>query len=128
MAMREQAQRGAKKPDRLNALTDVAAAFAITVMVLDIHPPQDTSVVELKHIAPIMGAYVLAFLTIAIFWSNHHLLTATIKRVDGRAMWANMGLLFFLALLPYSVRGLDEAGSSSRGHARSMASSCSGRR
>jgi len=80
-------------------------------MVLDIHPPQDTSVVELKHIAPIMGAYVLAFLTIAIFWSNHHLLTATIKRVDGRAIWANMGLLFFLALLPYSVRWLDEAGS-----------------
>jgi uncharacterized membrane protein len=97
------------KPDRLNALTDGVVAIAITIIVLELPLPEEPTFAALRAVAPMLSAYLLSFINIGIFWNNHHHMMTTVKKVDGRVLWANLGLLFFLSLMPFVIRWLDEA-------------------
>jgi uncharacterized membrane protein len=98
------------KPDRLNALTDGVVAIAITIIVLELPLPKEPTFAGLRAVTPMLLAYALSFLNIGIFWNNHHHMLATAKHVDGRVLWANLALLFFLSLMPFVIRWMGEAG------------------
>jgi uncharacterized membrane protein len=97
------------KPDRLNALTDGVVAIAITIVVLELPVPHDAGWAGLRAVAPTLLAYALSFINIGIFWNNHHHMMMTVEHVDGRVMWPNLALLFFLSLVPFVIRWMDEA-------------------
>ena len=98
------------KPERLNALTDGVVAIAITIVVLELPIPRDGGWRGLAEVAPTLLAYLLSFINIGIFWNNQHHVLATAEHIDGRVMWANHALLFFLSLVPFVIRWMDEAG------------------
>jgi uncharacterized membrane protein len=98
------------KPDRLNAFTDGVIAIIITIMVLEMRVPEGTGLAALRPELPIFGAYVLSFVYVGIYWNNHHHMMQTAKRVDGRVLWSNLGLLFWLSLFPFVIRWVDERG------------------
>jgi uncharacterized membrane protein len=101
------------KPDRLNALTDGVVAIAITIIVLELPVPEEPTLAGLRAVIPMLLAYLLTFINIGIFWNNHHHMLAETKMVDGRVLWANLSLLFFISLMPFVIRWIDEAGFSS---------------
>ena len=98
------------KPDRLNALTDGVVAIAITIIVLELPLPEQPTLAGLQAVAPMLLTYLLSFINIGIFWNNHHHMLSTAEHVDGRVLWANLALLFFLSLMPFVIRWMDEAG------------------
>ncbi|WP_037499374.1 TMEM175 family protein [Sphingomonas jaspsi] len=95
-------------PGRLNAFTDGVIAIIITIMVLELPIPKGHGLADLRPIAPLFGAYALSFINVGIFWNNHHHLMTLAKRIDGRVMWANLFLLFWLSLVPFVIRWLGE--------------------
>lgn len=95
---------------RLEAFTDGVLAIVITIMVLELGVPQGDTLADLGAVAPLLLAYVLSFLNVGIYWSNHHHLLQAADRIDGRVLWSNLALLFFLSLLPFTIRWLDTAG------------------
>ena len=95
---------------RLEAFTDGVVAIIITIMVLEIHAPQGTSLGALRAGVPVFLAYVLSYLNVGIFWNNHHHMLHASERVDGKVLWANLALLFWLSLVPFVVRWVDEQG------------------
>jgi uncharacterized membrane protein len=95
---------------RLEAFTDGVIAIIITIMVLEIHVPQGRDLAALKADVPVLLAYVLSYVNVGIFWNNHHHMLHITERVDGRVLWANLGLLFWLSLVPFVIRWIDEAG------------------
>jgi len=97
------------KTDRLNAFTDGVLAIVITIIVLELPLPQQPTFAGLRAEAPMLLAYLLSFINIGIFWNNHHHMLMTAHKVDGWVLWANLALLFFLSLLPFVIRWLDEA-------------------
>lgn len=98
------------KPDRLNALTDGVVAIAITIIVLELPLPEEPTFAGLRAVLPMLLAYLLSFVNIGIFWNNHHHMMTTVTRVDGRVLWANLALLFFLSLMPFVIRWMGEVG------------------
>jgi uncharacterized membrane protein len=96
--------------DRLLAFSDGVLAIVITIMVLELRPPHETSLEGLRAVAPVFLAYVLSFTYIAIYWNNHHHMMATAQRVNGAILWANMHLLFWLSLIPFTTGWLGETG------------------
>ena len=98
------------KPDRLNALTDGVVAIAITIIVLELPLPPEPTFAGLEAISPMLLAYLLSFINIGIFWNNHHHVLSTATHVDGRVLWANLALLFFLSLMPFVIRWMGAAG------------------
>jgi uncharacterized membrane protein len=84
-------------------------AIIITIMVLELKPPEGGSLADLSASAPILLAYVLSFVSVGIFWNNHHHLFQAADRIDGRVLWANLFLLFWLSLAPFVIRWLDES-------------------
>ena len=98
------------KPDRLNALTDGVVAIVLTIMVLELKFPEEPTLAALLKVLPLLGAYLLAFIYVAIYWNNHHHMMQTAKRVTGSVLWANHSLLFCLTLFPLMIRWIDEAG------------------
>jgi len=98
------------KPDRLNAFTDGVIAIIITIMVLELPTPRGTGLASVKPILPLLGAYLLSFINVGIFWSNHHHMLQAAKRVDGQVLWANNALLFCLSLVPFLIRWMGEEG------------------
>ncbi len=88
---------------RLEAFSDGVLAIIITIMVLELVPPRGTQLGDLAVLAPVFGSYALSFANLAIWWNNHHHLFQAVERVDGRVLWANMLLLFFLSLLPFAT-------------------------
>ena len=98
------------KPDRLNAFTDGVLAVVITIMVLELKFPAEPSIQAVEAILPLLGAYLLSFVNIGIFWNNHHHMMNAAKRVTGTVLWANLALLFWLSLIPLVIRWIDEAG------------------
>jgi len=98
------------KPDRLNAFTDGVIAIIITIMVLEIRVPAAGNLEAVKPVLPILGAYALSFVNVGIFWSNHHHMLQSVRRVNGAVLWANLFLLFALSLIPFVIRWIDEAG------------------
>jgi uncharacterized membrane protein len=85
---------------RLEAFTDAVIAIVMTIMVLDLRPPAGHGFGDLKHVLPRLLVYALSFTFLAIYWNNHHHLMHVVDRIDGRVLWANMGLLFSLSLVP----------------------------
>ena len=97
------------KPDRLSTFTDGVIAIIITIMVLELPVPHGAGTAGLKPLLPLVGAYALSFVNIGIFWNNHHHLMHLVRRVDGRVLWANLFLLFWLSLTPFVIRWIGEA-------------------
>jgi uncharacterized membrane protein len=95
---------------RLEAFTDGVVAIIITIMVLEMKVPHGTDLAALSESAPVLSAYVLSYLNVGIFWNNHHHMMHAAGHVDGRALWANLFLLFWLSLIPFVIRWIDEAG------------------
>jgi len=86
---------------RLEALSDGVIAVIITIMVLEMKPPHSPSIAALASIAPAFLTYVLSFVLVGIYWSNHHHLLHAVHHVNGRILWANLHLLFWLSLAPF---------------------------
>ena len=95
---------------RLEAFTDGVVAIIITIMVLELRVPHGSSLAALKADVPVLLAYVLSYVNVGIFWNNHHHMLHVTERVDGKVLWANLGLLFWLSLVPFVIRWLDESG------------------
>ncbi len=95
---------------RLEAFSDGVLAIIITVMVLELHVPEGSSLHDLRHQAGIgLLTYVLSFVYIGIYWSNHHHMFQIVDYVDGSVLWANLHLLFWLSLYPFTTAWLDES-------------------
>jgi uncharacterized membrane protein len=95
---------------RLEAFTDGVVAIIITIMVLEIHVPQGGDLAALRADVPVLLAYVLSYVNVGIFWNNHHHMLHVTERVNGKILWANLVLLFWLSLVPFVIRWIDEAG------------------
>jgi len=98
------------KPDRLNALTDGVVAIVLTIMVLELKFPAEPTLGAVLAVLPLLAAYLLAFVNVAIYWNNHHHMMQSARRVTGAVLWANHALLFWLTLFPLMIRWIDEAG------------------
>jgi len=94
--------------NRLEAFSDGVLAIIITIMVLDLHVPQDVSFEALKPLLPVFLTYVLSFIYVGIYWNNHHHLIKAAQKVTGGMMWANLHLLFWLSLLPFVTGWMGE--------------------
>jgi len=101
------------KPDRLNALTDGVVAIVLTIMVLELKFPEQPTLGALLKVLPLLAAYLLAFIYVAIYWNNHHHMMQSARKVTGAVLWANHSLLFCLTLFPLMIRWIDEAGPTS---------------
>jgi uncharacterized membrane protein len=93
---------------RLEAFSDGVLAIIITIMVLELRVPEGDGLAALRPLVPTLLAYVLSFLYIGIYWNNHHHLLHTVTHVNGKVLWANLHLLFWLSLLPFVTGWLDE--------------------
>jgi uncharacterized membrane protein len=89
------------KTNRVEAFSDGVMAILITIMVLELKPPQDPNPTSLASMWPTFFAYILSFVIIAIYWVNHHHLIHLVTRVDSVILWANMNLLFWISLIPW---------------------------
>lgn len=88
---------------RLEAFSDGVVAILITIMVLDIKVPGGTSLAALGPVLPVLGGYALSFVYLGIYWNNHHHLFQIVKHVSGGVLWANLHLLFWLSLVPFTT-------------------------
>lgn len=95
---------------RLEAFTDGVIAIIITIMVLELKVPESGSLDALWGSAPVLFAYVLSFINVGLYWNNHHHMLHATESIDGRVLWANLFLLFWLSLVPFVIRWLDESG------------------
>jgi uncharacterized membrane protein len=93
---------------RLEAFSDGVIAILITIMVLELHTPDGTSWHALGDKLPVLLAYALSFVYLGIYWNNHHHMLAVVSRVTGGALWANLHLLFWLSLVPFSTAWMSE--------------------
>ncbi len=93
---------------RLEAFSDGVMAIIITIMVLELKVPHEASVAGLAPLWPVFLSYVLSFVYIGIYWNNHHHMLHATCRVDGRVLWANLHLLFWLSLLPFVTGWMGE--------------------
>ena len=93
---------------RLEAFSDGVLAIAITIMVLELKVPHGAEFADLVALAPVFLSYVLSFVYVGIYWNNHHHMLQAVKHVDGRVLWANMHLLFWLSLIPFVTGWMGE--------------------
>jgi uncharacterized membrane protein len=96
--------------ERLEAFSDAVIAVIMTILALELRPPAGTSKDAIEAAIPGLLIYVLAFVNLAIWWNNHHHLLRATDRINGAVMWANMGLLFFLSLIPVATEWAREIG------------------
>jgi TMEM175 potassium channel family protein len=88
---------------RMEAFSDGVLAIIITIMVLELAAPHGPDPAALLAVLPTLISYVLSFVLLGIYWNNHHHLLQTAKHVDGRVLWANLHLLFWLSLIPFTT-------------------------
>lgn len=93
---------------RLEAFSDGVLAIIITIMVLELKVPHGADLGALGPLLPVFLSYVLSFIFIGIYWSNHHHLFHAVRHVDGRILWANLHLLFWLSLIPFVTGWMGE--------------------
>jgi uncharacterized membrane protein len=93
---------------RLEAFSDGVLAIIITIRVLELKVPHDASLAALALLWPVFLSYVLSFVYIGIYWNNHHHMLHVTDRVTGGILWANLHLLFWLSLLPFSTGWMGE--------------------
>jgi uncharacterized membrane protein len=94
--------------NRLEAFSDGVVAIIITIMVLELKVPHDTSLAGLLALTPLFLSYALSFVVVAILWVNHHHLVHTARQVSGRILWLNNHLLFWLSLVPFTTGYMGE--------------------
>ncbi|HTM94395.1 MAG TPA: TMEM175 family protein [Croceibacterium sp.] len=93
---------------RLEAFSDGVLAIIITIMVLELKVPHEPTMAALVALWPVFLSYVLSFLYVGIYWNNHHHMLAVTRQVNGGILWANLHLLFWLSLLPFSTGWMGE--------------------
>lgn len=93
---------------RLEAFSDGVIAIIITIMVLELKVPHGASIATLQPLIPVFFSYVLSFIYLAIYWNNHHHLLQAVNYVNGRILWANLHLLFWLSLVPFATGWMGE--------------------
>lgn len=93
---------------RLEAFSDAVIAILITIMVLELRIPHGVDLDALRDVAPIFLVYVLSFVHLAIYWNNHHHLMVLTDRINGKILWANVHLLFWLSLVPFTTGWMGE--------------------
>ena len=98
------------RPERMNAFTDGVIAILITILVLELRPPEGDRLADILDEKGHLLAYVLSFVMVAIYWVNHHHLMQVVHRIDGRTLWANIHLLFWLSLTPVTTAWLGQSG------------------
>jgi uncharacterized membrane protein len=87
--------------NRMEAFSDGVLAIIITIMILNFSVPHEADFESLRRLLPTFLSYLLSFVFLGIYWSNHHHLLQSIRHVDGRVLWANLHLLFWLSLTPF---------------------------
>ena len=93
---------------RLEAFSDGVFAVIITIMVLEMKSPRGASIQALRAVIPVFLSYILSYVNVGIYWSNHHHLLHATERVNGATLWANLHLLFWLSLVPFTTAWMDE--------------------
>lgn len=93
---------------RMEAFSDGVLAIIITIMVLELAVPHEPDLAALLPLAPVFLSYVLSFVFLGIYWNNHHHLLQATENVDGRVLWANLHLLFWLSLIPFVTGWMGE--------------------
>jgi uncharacterized membrane protein len=93
---------------RLEAFSDGVLAIIITIMVLELKVPHDASFAALQAMWPVILSYVLSFIYVGIYWNNHHHMLHAVAHVNGRILWANLHLLFWLSLVPFVTGWMGE--------------------
>jgi uncharacterized membrane protein len=96
------------KTTRLEAFSDGVLAIIITIMVLELKVPHAVDLAALKPVFPVLLSYVLSFIYIGIYWNNHHHLFQATEQVSGGILWANLHLLFWLSLFPFTTAWMGE--------------------
>jgi uncharacterized membrane protein len=93
---------------RLEAFSDGVLAIIITIMVLEMKSPHDPRWETVLALWPVFVSYVLSFIYVGIYWTNHHHMLHAVKQVNGAVLWANLHLLFWLSLIPFSTGWMGE--------------------
>jgi uncharacterized membrane protein len=93
---------------RLEAFSDAVIAIIITIMVLELRAPHEPGLQALVPLLPLFGSYVLSFIYLGIYWNNHHHMFQVTERVDGSVLWANLHLLFWLSVVPFTTAWMGE--------------------
>jgi uncharacterized membrane protein len=93
---------------RLEAFSDGVIAILITIMVLELKVPEGADLAALRPMLPVFLTYGLSFVYLGIYWNNHHHMLHVTERINGRVMWANLHLLFWLSLIPFTTRWMGE--------------------
>jgi uncharacterized membrane protein len=96
------------KTTRLEAFSDGVLAIIITIMVLELKVPHTVELAALKPLLPVLLSYVLSFIYLGIYWNNHHHLFQATEQVSGGILWANLHLLFWLSLFPFTTAWMGE--------------------
>jgi uncharacterized membrane protein len=93
---------------RLEAFSDAVIAILMTIMVLELKVPHGTDRAALRPLVPVLLAYVLSFVNLGIYWNNHHHMLFATERTNGKILWANLHLLFWLSLFPFATGWMGE--------------------
>ena len=93
---------------RLEAFSDGVIAILITIMVLELNVPHGSTLEELRPLIPTLLSYVLSFVYLGIYWNNHHHMLHATRYVNGAILWANLHLLFWLSLVPFTTAWMGE--------------------
>lgn len=93
---------------RLEAFSDGVIAILITIMVLELKVPHGSDLAAIQPLLPIFLSYILSFIYLAIYWNNHHHLLQTTRGINGKILWANLHLLFWLSLIPFTTGWMGE--------------------
>ncbi|MBK0382536.1 DUF1211 domain-containing protein [Pedobacter sp. SD-b] len=93
---------------RLEAFSDGVLAIIITIMVLELKVPKGYGLKGLLPLIPVFGSYVLSFIYVGIYWNNHHHTFQAVKKINGKVLWANLHLLFWLSLFPFATAWMGE--------------------
>ena len=89
--------------NRLEAFSDGVLAIIITIMVLSMSTPEETTFVALRPVSRVFVSYLRSFVLICIYWINHHHILQVAQRIDGKILWANLHLLFWISLIPFTT-------------------------
>src|SRR2546423_14331195 len=93
---------------RLEAFSDGVIAILITIMVLELKVPHGADLEALRPLLPVFLSYVLSFVFLGIYWNNHHHLVQAADRINGVILWANLHLMFWLSLVPFTTSWMGE--------------------
>src|ERR1700733_15982839 len=94
--------------NRLEAFSDGVLAIIITIMVLELKVPRATDLAGLKPVLPVFASYLMSFIYVGIYWNNHHPMFHSTRHVTGGILWANLHLLFWLSLFPFTTAWMGE--------------------